>query len=230
MRKVVILYALLLFSVNAFAQNKTVDSLKHALSIAKGDTNKVWVLDGLSRSYTWSFADTAIMYAQQQVQLSQQLNFQRGEAWGMDNLSIALTTIGNYANSLDFGYKSLALFKKLNDTTGIIYVNLDLATCYRELEDYKRAIELYREGARLLDLRHQYIAARWARALLGFVYERNNQLDSALYLVQQYYEDEKEWGGSLTVLGTIHAKLGHSALALDFTESQSQIQSRPMNR
>ena len=65
-------------SVTTLAQPATIDSLKKELVIAKEDTTKVWLLYELSSRYTWSYADTSILYAQQAMDLSQKLNFKRG--------------------------------------------------------------------------------------------------------------------------------------------------------
>ncbi len=201
-------------SMQSFAQNKTVDSLKQLLSTAKEDTSKVWILDVLSVSYTWSFADTAIMYARRELQLSKRLNFERGEAWSMSNLGAALTTLGNYANALDYNYKSLALFKKLNDSLGMSYAFGNLGLCYREQGDYKQAIQNIKEEIRLQKLMHRNDVL--IEGILSSVYERNNQLDSALFYAEKAYNFKKDWSGLLTVLGAIHSKLGHNQLALEF--------------
>lgn len=214
MKKIFILYSLLSFLMKVYAQNKTIDSLKQALSVAKEDTNKVWILDKLTQNYAWSFADTAVMYAQQELQLSQQLNFKRGEAFGMTGLTQALTTIGNYTNALNFGYKALALFKNLNDSLGISYAYRVLGLCYREQGDYKRAIQYIHEALKL-QLHDDYLT-RITEVMLSAIYERDNQLDSALFYAQSAYKVIKDWSGSLTVLGAIHTKLGHNELALDF--------------
>ena len=52
--------------------------------------------------------------------------------------------------------------------------------------------------------------------MLSSVYERNNQLDSALFYGQRAYDKHNDWSGILTVLGTTHAKMGHDGLAFDF--------------
>ena len=216
MKKNLIGFYLLFFFMQVNAQNKKIDSLKQELLVAKEDTNKVWVLTGLSENYTWSFADTALMYAQQGLQLSQELNFKSGEAYSMTDLAGALTTLGNYANALDFSYKSLTLFKSLKDPFGISYVYRRLGLCYREQGDYKQAIQYIRADLKLRELLHDDYGITVTQSMLGGIYERNNQLDSALFYAQIAYKVNQDWSGLLTVLGAIHAKLRHSELALDF--------------
>ena len=56
-----------------------IDSLKHELTIAKEDTNRVNILTRLSNLYSdYSHADSGIAYAQQALDLAKKLNFEKG--------------------------------------------------------------------------------------------------------------------------------------------------------
>lgn len=195
-------------------QNETVDSLKEKLDNETADTAKVDVLHSLCRYYVWSFADTSAIYAQEELQLSRKLNFIIGEAQSMGDLSLAYTVLGNYTGALEYGYKSLALFTNLNDASGIQSTSVVLAFCYREQGDYKQAIQYIKNNLRLGDLTRDETDP--AFLILSTIYERNNQLDSALFYAQSVFARRKDWSGVLEVLGDIHAKLGHEELALDF--------------
>lgn len=138
------LHLILLFlSMKCLAQGSITDSLKTLLLTSKEDTNKVLLLDQLSEYYSWSFADTALLYAQKELQLSQKLNFESGKAYSMLDMGNAYTTLGNYPLALDFLFKSLALFRKLNDSSGIAYALGGLGLCYRDQQDYKQAVKIY---------------------------------------------------------------------------------------
>jgi signal transduction histidine kinase len=209
------IFLLFLFiHVNAVAQNNTIDSLKQLLLTSTEDTNKVWVLDALSDEYSWSFADTAVMYAQQELQLSQKLNFKKGEAYAKLDMGTALTTLGNYPLALDFLYKSLALLKSLQDSVGIIYNLNTIGVCYRDQEDYKQAIQYMQESLQLTKVVKHFTLT--AEGMLSSVYDRSNQLDSALFYAEKVYERRKNWSTVLNVLGSVHYKLNHTQLAVAF--------------
>jgi signal transduction histidine kinase len=214
--KKILIPLLICFSASCFAQRKSIDSLKSALASSKEDTNKIRLLSALSERYTWSFADTAVGYAQQALQLSQRLEFKEGIAWSLGDLGMGLTTLGNYANALSYLYKALSLLKELKDSSGLSLVYTGLALCYRDQGDYKQAIQSIRERIRLAKLRNQEIDAILAGGVLGGVYERGNQLDSALFYADRAYKIMSDNSGYLTILGTIHSKLGHDALAIEF--------------
>ncbi len=195
-------------SIKGFAQNKTIDSLKYLVATAKEDTNKIWLLQALSSNYVWSFADTAILYAQQGLQLAQKLRFKPGEAWCMDNLSTAFSTLGSYSLGSHWGFNSLSLFKTLNDTMGMSFALGGLSLCNREMGDYKKALYYVFESGGLRNY-------EWTDGLISSIYERMNKLDSALFYVERANKEEPNNSGMLYVFGAIHSKLNHDSLALN---------------
>ena len=210
---------IILFSfTNCSAQNKTIDSLKERLSISKEDTNKVWILDDLSLSYAWSFADTGVMYGEEGLRLAQKMGFKEGEATCMSDLCYGLTILGNYSTALDWGYKSLSLFQSLRDTSGLVFAIGALGDCYRELGDYQQALHFFHEEYRLVQIINERSThlMRSVYGNLASVYVRNNQLDSALIFATKSYRLVKDWSGNLYVLGEVYYKLGKDSLALSY--------------
>jgi hypothetical protein len=84
-----------------------IDSLKHELTIAKEDTNKVEILATLCNLYSVYHADTAITYGQHALQLSEKLNYEKGILFSEGILSISLQNAGNYPLGLDYAFKTL---------------------------------------------------------------------------------------------------------------------------
>ena len=212
--KHVFLLLLICFSIQSVAQDFETDSLKALLQTSKEDTNKVWLLDALSERYSWTFADTAVMYAREELQLSQKLKFKKGEAYAMLDMGGAFTTLGNYPLALEFLYKSLASLRNLHDSIGMLYNLVTIATCYRDQEDYKQAIQYMQECLQLSKTIKHFTSN--AEQMLSSVYDRSNQLDSALFYAEKVYQHRENWSSLLTVLGSIHFKLGHNQLAIEF--------------
>ncbi|MBD0377710.1 MAG: hypothetical protein ICV51_19040, partial [Flavisolibacter sp.] len=63
MKKSILSFIVLLFSVCSVAQNSETDSLKRKLATAKEDHDQVMVLEGLSYAYRSAYPDTALLYA-----------------------------------------------------------------------------------------------------------------------------------------------------------------------
>jgi tetratricopeptide (TPR) repeat protein len=203
----------------SFCQGQTpdIDRWKHELLTADEDTNKVILLDSLSGGYTFSSADTAIMYAQQGLQLARKLNFKREEAYCLIDLGQALTTMGNYTGALDLIYQSIPIVVEAKDTIGIINAYSALGLCYRDQGDFKKAISYLSECLKLAELsQSKFWPVSAVLDVMSSVYERNNQLDSALYCANAAYPTNKNHSGLLYELGAIHSKLGHDSLALNF--------------
>ena len=164
-------------------QNNAIVNLKQQLLLSKEDSSKVDVLSALSYKYVWSFADSSVIYGEQGLQLAQTLKYEEGEACCLYSLSIGFTTLGNYSTALNLGYKSLSLYEKLNDSSGMANIRDALGLCFREQGDYKEAIRLMKEAKMLNELLHRSTSE--SDGTLSSVYERNNQLDSALFYGQK---------------------------------------------
>ncbi len=247
MKKIFVLL-LIIFPSVSFAQTERMDYLKQKLSTAKEDTNKVWILEDLATNYAYSFADTGVTYAQQGIQLAQRLKYKKGEAWCMIALCDALTNLGSYGAALNWGYKSLSLFKSLKDTIGMIKANGSLGNCYKEQDDYSQSLLFFKAAQQLASLAksnsqkakesdtsaigHSGIiktnfkkVAALFNIMIASVYEKNNELDSALFYGEQGYKIQNDSSalyetGTATVymsiMGALYAKLGNDSLAMDF--------------
>lgn len=79
------------------AQTSKIDSLKQALLKEKQDTSRTLLVSELSRTYVYSKPDTALLLAQQGLNLARQINFTKGEAYGLNLTAKIFNMIGNYS-------------------------------------------------------------------------------------------------------------------------------------
>ncbi|HJS56073.1 MAG TPA: hypothetical protein VJ765_16090, partial [Chitinophagaceae bacterium] len=202
-----ILSVLLFFLAKTNAQFYNPDSLKQQLNYAREDTNKLFLLLRISQSYTWSYADTSIIYAQQALDLAQKLDDERGIAWAQLQMSNALITLGNYPLALDYAFKVLSWTEKYGSIGGISSANIVIAMCYREQGDYNSSLAYCRKSLAMSDTIQ---AANFDHAsiwgIVGSVYEKNNQLDSGILYAKKAYELHNDWSGLLYVLGSAYSK------------------------
>ena len=85
MIKIFTYQSVLIFSALHFhrwaAQDELRDSLKHELTIAKDDTSRVLIMAELTPTHTFGFRFNSFnSYANELLQLAQQIDFSRGEA------------------------------------------------------------------------------------------------------------------------------------------------------
>src|SRR5258705_2625865 len=125
-----------------------IDSLKHELTLAKEDTNKVRLLVSLTTLYYGPSVDTAIAYAQQALDLAKKINFERGILYGEGILNLSLVTAGNYPLALDHGFKALSLAKKI-EPSAIPWAYSLVSYCYYYLGEYSTFLKYTREGLKL---------------------------------------------------------------------------------
>jgi tetratricopeptide (TPR) repeat protein len=229
-KKIILTFILLCFLQLVNAQNNYVDTLKQQLASAKEDLHRVDLLSSLAQFYTFLYPDTAEIYGKLGLQLAQKINYKSGEARCLLSLCLSLTYSGNYTNALEYGLKASPLLADLHDTTFLIWNNIQMMTCYRQLEDYDQAI-IY--GFNTLKLFKYFNAASnqvsVSLGVLGSVYEKKNQLDSALYYEQKAFVKDSTWPSLFQYLGQAYAKTGHIGVALDYYKRGLIISARENN-
>jgi signal transduction histidine kinase len=233
MKKMFFLWLILLLSfTGAICQNNYLDSLRHRLTTVKEDTARVNTIFNLALLSSISSPDSAVMYGMQGLQLAQKINYKAGEASCMGALCLSLTFLGSFPKALDFGFKALGIYKELKDTSQLIWTNLQLMGCYNQQEDYEEALAYGHNAIKLF---------KWSRpdtnqmsivlGMMGTVYGKLNQLDSALYYAQRSYELNRGGIGSniSQVLGEIYAKMGYNDLALNYYRKGIAVAMRDIN-
>ena len=95
-------------------QNK--DSLLQIVSRHKEDTLTVNALTELSEFYIYQNIDSALMYSNNALALSENLLFDTGIAGAYRELGRINTITGHYEKALNYFYKALEINNKLKDT------------------------------------------------------------------------------------------------------------------
>ena len=163
------------------------DSLKKVILLQKEDTNKVKLLYNLSFSYVaGSYADTALVYAQQALELAERLKFERGTFWSLITLGGSLGILGNYPLALEYDFKALALAKKMNRVLEICYGNGSLAECYYYMGEYELSLRYVREVIKIGE-EHLSYDIYWMWIYMSRAFHGLNQPDSALLYAKKAY-------------------------------------------
>lgn len=161
------------------------DSLKKVLHEQKEDTNKVKLLYNLSFSYVaGSYADTALLYAQQALDLAEKINDEPGIFWSEITLCESWAVLGNHALALEHSFRALALAEKLRDTLKLCYGNGNLASCYYHIGDYHASIRYAREVLKIIDSADKY----WMEIQISKAFHSLGEPDSAILYAKRAYE------------------------------------------
>jgi tetratricopeptide (TPR) repeat protein len=144
--------ALLLLTISFInAQRRVVDSLLHLLSSAKNDTDRLDIMFNLVDPYKNVNLDSGIYYAQQGVLLAKKFNDPHADAAALDNYGYALFNAGNYPDALKANLEALQQFQQVKDTAGIGGCYLHLGFVYRNMDEYRKAIEYFSKYKAIAD-------------------------------------------------------------------------------
>jgi signal transduction histidine kinase len=225
--KILILYLLMSFPFEAYTQNNTIDSLKRALETEKEDTNKVNTLNFLSDAIRTKTYDTntgeythSIFYAQQALNLSKKINFERGKRKAWKNIGTVYFFQKNYPEALK--YYSFNL--KSEEQAGNKFESAELyrliGNLYNEQKNYPEAIKNLQIALKIsLEIGAKSTAAYTYDRIASVYYRQDNIAES----IKNYYaalkvfeETGNEWGIGLCLqnIGGANYYLGDDSEAL----------------
>jgi signal transduction histidine kinase len=154
MQRTIFLLISIILSVSGNAQSRlNKDSLLHELSIAKEDTNKVWLYIKLSKASQNNDMPTAHLYSELAYGLSEKLQFKEGRFRAILRKTSLFTVSGIIDSVFECNKKFLALAQQLNDTLNIAVGYINIASTYNNLGDPQKAIELSLKGLAVIEQR-----------------------------------------------------------------------------
>ncbi|MBA3665215.1 MAG: tetratricopeptide repeat protein [Bacteroidetes bacterium] len=144
MKKLVLLLTFNIQFITSFAQQNTRDSLLAVLKTAKEDTNKVNILNSLSKQL-WKTNDfeQAKKQAGSALTLAQKLNFKAGEANAYNNFGIISDYHGDYPEALKNYFASVKIYIETGNKKGIASSYNNIGIIYDYQGDYPNALKNY---------------------------------------------------------------------------------------
>jgi len=223
--------ALLIFTIfTAAAQRKTIDSLKLVLRKAVTDTDKFNALHDLGGLYISSFPDSAILIGQQAFLLAKKNNRAKNEANALNFMANAYVNMGDYASSLQYYFKALRIYERINFQLGIMQINNNIGNAYMQKGDYQKALLYFLPARKQLQdysRRHQ-VQGRYRQlnpiviGNIGETYMDLQKADSAKYYLDEAYKFDREIddrvyiGNVLRDLGEVEGLKGNTKGALQY--------------
>lgn len=215
--------------VHGQSQQAYIDSLKHELAIhAEQDTNRAMVLYRLCNAYSRINYDTAEIYGNQALQLSMELDFQKGIGASFNNLGLVYEKKGEDVRALKYYTLALDAKRKTGDVKSTASTLNNIGIIYKKQEYYSKAIEYYREAMSLNKAsgNRQFLLINYYN--IANCHKKLNNGDSAMYYyglgsdlalelkawsdyvgiltsVGNYYLDNKEYEKGLQFVDSAHA-------------------------
>lgn len=221
--KIILSAIVLIFSVNAFSQRSSIDSLLSLIKKDKADTNKVIHLNTLCIKFkNTGIYDSALFYGNNALQLSQQLNFNRGITSSYNKIGNIYISQGNYPTALDCYLKALKMNEELNNKKGIA-INLgNIGLVYQNQEDNSKALNYFLRALKMAEeLGHKQLQAN-TLSNIGNIYSLQADYTKSLYFLLKALKIAEELGNKnnyAAVLGNIghnYYKQTNYSKALDY--------------
>ncbi len=201
-------------------QDKRIDSLKLLIQKEKKDTAKIRKLVLLGEVYRRMNNDSALVFFQDAIRLSEKIGFKQGEIQARSSIAYFLLSVkSDYATALDLYFRNLKMEELTGDTTYIFSDIQAVASIYERIEDFEKALEYINRLKNLISSGILKSSAKLAKYSVtvddrfGVIYQRMNKLDSAKYYKTRVFNDgiaKNDWGriaiGSIG-LGRIYRKL-----------------------
>lgn len=207
---------------NTYAQKNALNQLRSQAAQHKNDTAGVEPLRQLSLQLQATRPDSALIYAQQGLELARKFSFKKGEANCMNRLGVVLWKNGKYDHALSFLLNSLKIREEINDRLGILKSLSDIGIVYSDQMDNIKALSYHFKAKAVAEELHDKWRLGIILSNIGNCYIKLNKVDSALnyemqaYAIKQTLKDTATLSNTLSILGDIHYKMGHNSLALDY--------------
>ncbi len=174
---------ILLVPASLLAQAST-DSLLMILQQAPADTNKVILLNQISRSFIYDDPRQALQYARQADSLARSLDYKRGHVLALNRMGSAYWSLGDLEQGLSYFIQSRELAEEINDRY-LIGKNIgNMGIIYGAAGNHKQAIQYYRQSLPIFrQLQNQErLAVTYNN--LGKSHMELGQYDSAIYYLE----------------------------------------------
>ena len=180
------------FQFYSFAQNKQIDSLQKVVSHSKEDTNKVILLNKISREIKRNNPDKAIEYASQALELATKLNFHKGISSAILNTANVYFYQANYPKAETEYLKAFLLNEKNGYKSGMAgaLVGVGLVNMYQS--KYPMALGHFFKALRIKEELKDKIGMSLCYSNIGELYRYQEQYKLALkYAILSLKLDEE---------------------------------------
>ena len=209
-------------SISILGQNKEVDSIRALIDESKKDSTMVNHLLGISLLLNKSEPDAAQDYAQQAIDLADEINFKRGLAYGYKNLGLPLYFKGELNDELvSHWQRSLEIFEEIGDKQGISNLQSNLGSIYQTKGDDPTALEYFLNSARIAADIGDSLRIGTAYLNIGSVY--SNEKVTYIQALEAYKESKGIFDKIGYKEGVAYAAINMGELHLKNSDPQAAI-------
>lgn len=197
---------MLLITQVVCAQKSAVQQLRQQLSQAQDSTVYTDVLNELSMKWHLSNADSCFWYAVQARDLANRLNYRKGVADALNNLSIAYALKANIKQAIEYESKALVYYRQLDDNSNVCQVLMNMSV-FHSLAGMNETGEQYLYQAMEMGKKLVYDSI-YSLVLINYAIRFNNDStlkDSVQWAIKQAKKIASHYPGCARDLYYIHA-------------------------
>lgn len=200
--------------------NRTIDSLLTVLKTAKEDTNKVWVLNKLSREYTnLSEYSKSMLYSKEAIKIASAIESatsqaavkkaaQKGRANAYNNIGIIYNEQGSFDKALESHFASLKINEELQDKKGISASMNNMGLIYDKQGNNDKALESHLASLKIKEETGDKKGAAASFNNLGLIYHKQGNYEKALEFQFKALKLGEEIGNK-GVIGNAYNNMGN---------------------
>lgn len=220
MKKLVISFFLILFTVTVFSQN-AIDSLKNVLEKSSSDTSKIITMFNLAENYFYIDENKSREYFNNAKMLLEKVQFKNGTAYCYYVNGYLLKNTP--AAALEILNKSLLLYSELKNNSGIAKANLAIGSTYINQSKLDKGMPYYSNALQIYQSLSDRKGIGVCYSALGTIYARQGKYKMALdynrkalkYITDQSYAYFNE----RVNIANNYSALGEAKIALLYYDS-----------
>ena len=220
MKKIIVLSFVLLVT-SLVAVDARVDSLKNKLLNADS-REKVHLYNELGKLYWGVSSEKTHEYSNLALELSQNINYLKGEAQSLNNIGVGYYFSDDYDNALVYFKKSLEIRREIGDKKDIVASLNNIGIIYDDLNMYDEALDYYLQSLELFEDIGDNVGVAVTLHNVGVVYESlsnyNKSLEYLLRALKVYEEigDKTGVASSYGNIGIVYKDLSNYDKSLEY--------------
>ncbi len=166
------------------------DPLQNAI---RTDSSEVNALLKKSEELRFSEPDSAVILARRAIELADNIDFELAKALGFKLIGLVYGDRNSFGDAMDYFNRSLAVYRKEKDTSGISNLQSNIGSVYQTTGDDPKALEFFMESLKNAQVVNDPLRIGTAYVNMGTVYSNDDlTLDKAIESYERaipYFEE-----------------------------------------
>jgi class 3 adenylate cyclase len=203
------------------AQDEKATLLLNDLAKSTADSQKVNILNNLSKYYLSSSPEKAKNYGIASMQLAEKIKYNKGLALAYKNIGLADYTLGKYAETIEYFGQSLKVYETIGDLDGKAMILNNFGSVYYNRGEDDKALESYFKSLEVAQLLGDKTRIATALSNIGNVYHnktatKHQALEYFLRSLKlaEELKDKNVIGGASVNIGEVYQEMNKDDSAI----------------